>query len=335
MVIEAQNLNSCRRALTPWELPKLLAPMHQWHKTSKRPTKERAHFLPMLAFTYRNRYVLATQLQRRFSGSMPSDRTARRHLTELESLGYLTTAEARGTSPLWPKVYRVTARGIHRLRQGLQQRREQGTMTRVDRRRGEGSAAEHVLHEILTTEFLLQVWLTASVRPDLELLTIQRRSLEKHQAFIVGESERESRLKPDGMFLYRQQERGMMCCFLELDNGTESLTQLRMKFRRYEAWAGLATAQAYLCDLYRRYGAQQPQPVFRLLLVARDRIGKDDERRLLKIQTAAKVLSASMRRRCWFATAQSFRDYDGHATVLNQSIWRQGDDPDVRTTIFS
>ena len=336
MLLEQVN-NSQRvrgRPLTPWELPRLLEPMHKWHRSSKGARAERPHFLPILAFVYRNRYALASQIQRRFATAVPSDRTARRHLAEMESLGYLAVAEARSTSPLWPKVYFVTRRGVRRLREGLAKRNQSGTITCVDRGRREGVAAEHLLHEILITEFMLQVWQTVSSRDDLELLTIQRRSLERDDPFVVSLNGRETRLKADAMFVYRQHGRGLMCSFVELDNGTMSSKQMRRKYRRYEAWSETDNANAYLCELYQRFGARNPPAVYRLLVIARDRIGKDDCRRLRKLHRAARGLSRNFIRRLWLTTAAQLSQDALSGSPLNEAIWRPGSDFSVSKRLW-
>src|SRR5688572_14057477 len=150
---------STNSPLSAWHLPSLLIPLHQHKKTSilKNP-KQRSHFLPIVAYVYRNRFAIASQIQRRFSHVLKSDRTTRRHLTELESLGYLGLVPTRGTSPLWPKTYFCTAKGARRLRHSLEVRGRPGHVIRVDRVRPKGYSAEHVLHELLITELLLNVW---------------------------------------------------------------------------------------------------------------------------------------------------------------------------------
>jgi hypothetical protein len=89
---------------------------------------------------------------------MKSDRTARRHLSELQALGWLGVMPTRGTSPLFPKVFHVTARGARKLRRALAAKGKPGHIIRVDRSRQEGCSADHVLHDVLTTEFMLMVW---------------------------------------------------------------------------------------------------------------------------------------------------------------------------------
>ena len=85
-----------RRPLTPWELPSLLISVHAYRRRKKEPKTERSHFPAILGFVYRNRFAVAFQIQRRFSDTLRSDRTTRRHLEELEALGYLAVAPARG-----------------------------------------------------------------------------------------------------------------------------------------------------------------------------------------------------------------------------------------------
>lgn len=264
-----------RRPLTPWELPKLLEPMHRWTraKRAKGPKVWRSHFLPILGFVYRNRFAVASQIQRRFAKAMPSDRTARRHLAELERTGCLGVADTRSVSPLFPKVYFVTGRGVRKIEASLRERGKPGTCCRRDRRRPEAYSPSHVLHEVLTTEFMLNVWETIELRDELTLLTVQRRALERHPAFSVAEAGRKSRFKPDAMFLYKR-GRGMMWCFLEIDNGTMSLRQMRRKLGRYEGWSKSQRGRDYLIDIYRRNGAAAAKPAFRVLLVASDRDGK-------------------------------------------------------------
>ena len=208
-----------RRPLTPWELPSLLTSIHTYRQSRWKVGKERAHFPAILGFVYRNRFAVASQIQRRFSDVLRSDRTARRHLEELEALGYLAATPARGVSPLFPKVYYVTGRGVLKLRKSLAFQGKTWRAGRVDRRghnAHEGYAADRIIHEILTTEFLLAVWQTVHGRTDLELLTIQRRSLAKHPALRVAINGHDTRLIPDAMFLFRHTGGGMVCCFVEM-----------------------------------------------------------------------------------------------------------------------
>ena len=95
---------------------------------------------------------------------------------------------------------------------------------------------------------------------------------------------------------------GMVCCLLEMDLGTMNVKRIRQKYRRYAAWIASQAGQQYLIDLYRSHGAQSPRPTFRLLMIARDRSGQDDHRRLRELYAAAKGLPAAMQDRLWFAS---------------------------------
>jgi hypothetical protein len=111
-----------RQPLSVWELPKLLQSVHSHRKGNIDSPKERPHFPGILAFVYRNRFAIASQIQRRFSQYIRSDRTARRHLAAMQDLGYLDLASTNNTSPLWPKVYFVTKRGLKRLKEAYAER---------------------------------------------------------------------------------------------------------------------------------------------------------------------------------------------------------------------
>ncbi|MDA0836054.1 MAG: replication-relaxation family protein, partial [Planctomycetota bacterium] len=141
-----------RQQLSVWELPKLLRSVHQHRKSSTKKCRERPHFRAILAYVHRNRFAVANQIQRRFSKYLKSDRTARRHLAEMESLGYLSVVDSKNTSPLWPKVYFVTGRGVARLRKALHDQGQEWSEAAHDRGRPDGYSAQHILHELLITD---------------------------------------------------------------------------------------------------------------------------------------------------------------------------------------
>jgi hypothetical protein len=313
-----------RRSLTPWELPSLLTPVHVHRRSTKRCKKERAHFTAILAYVYRNRFAVASQIQRRFSKVLRSGRTARRHLEELVALGFLGVAPGRGVGPLFPKVYYVTGLGVQRLKESLSKQGKPWEPSRIDRRgrdANEGYSAEQIIHEILITEFMLTLWQTIEGRSDLELLSIERRSLVRQSAFRVTREKRSTRLAPDALFLFRQQDGSMCCCCLELDNGTLNAKQLRAKFARYVAWSQSTPGQQYLINLYQRHGAKEPRPTFRLLMVARSRTGLDDDGRLAQILNAANRLPGRMRKRIWLTTVAALREHQDDQLPLNANVW--------------
>jgi Replication-relaxation len=324
------NGKSSRRPLTPWELPTLLAPVHTYRRSRRTAKKERGHFPAILAFVYRNRFAVASQIQRRFAGTMRSDRTTRRHLDELEALGFLCVAPGRGLSPLFPKVFYVTKRGLRRLKNSLAKQGRSWNESCVDRGSRdvqEGYASDRIIHELLITEFLLAVWQTVEGRPDLELLKIERRSLAKHDSYRVTINGRPTRLVPDAMFIFLQQGRGLCGCFLELDNGSMNAKQLRAKYARYAAWSQSAQGQQYLIDLYRRCGAKEPRPTFRLLIVARSRTGLDDDSRLAELLAAAKHAPSLIRERLWLTTVAALAGHQHDQRPMERRLWVRARDP--------
>jgi len=64
-----------------------------------------------------------------------------------------------------------------------------------DRKRKHGFSIHHVVHELFISEFLLGVWQSTQNQSQIELLSIQRRSLAKHSAFELDSG----RLIPDAM----------------------------------------------------------------------------------------------------------------------------------------
>jgi Replication-relaxation len=310
--------------ISAWDLPSLLAPLYSNRRTIAKPAKMRPHYAAILAYVYRNRFAIGFQIQRRFPSILRSERTVRRHLEELESLGFLDVVPTRGLGPNFPKVYYVTAAGVRTLRKSLDAKGTAWQPTRFDRagrQRREGYSAEIVVHELLTTEFLLSVRETVERRSDLELLTVQRRSLKRHPSFQVTIGRHQTRLIPDAMFLFRQEHRGMCCCFLELDNGTMNAKQIRRKFARYAAWAQSSSGQQYLIDLYGRQGAKEPKPKFRLLMIARSRIGLDDERRMAELLMASRRAPKGIDERLWLTTVAALARHQHEELALSESLW--------------
>lgn len=297
---EAQTSKQ-QRPFSVWELPKLLQSVHSHRKGNIDSPKERPHFSGILAFVYRNRFAIASQVQRRFSKYLRSDRTTRRHLAEMESLGYLDVAPTNNTSPLWPKVYFVTKRGLKRLKEAYAERGQTWKPYIADRKRSEGISAQHILHELFTTEFLLMAWETVQKQNDLELLKVERRSLVKHPAFRFSFAGKQTRLEPDGMFLYRQNGAGMMCCFVEIDLGTMSRRQLEAKFQKYQVWGDSEQGTQYVKSTYSHFGATNPRNAFRILFV--DASGNGNEFQVTESNRLEFLsqLSESLRQRLWFS----------------------------------
>lgn len=239
----------------------------------------------------------------------------------MEALGYLDVIYTNSTSPLWPKVFFVARRGVATLRNALRERGQEWTENAHDRRRRNGASAQHVLHEVFIAEFMLMAWQTSQLREDLQILTIQRRSLATHEAFRVGGRGRQVHLQPDGMFLYRQHEKGMMCCLVELDLDSMSAKQIAMKMRRYQAWTESPRASAYLNDLYKRHGAAAARASFRLIFVVGSRAFNAENRRLKQLVSVASRCSPSIREKIWICTVEQLQISVESRLFLNAPIW--------------
>lgn len=323
-----KDSTSKHQAVSIWELQKLLTPMHRFRKSKQKTCRERPHFKAILAFVHRNRFAVASQIQRRFSKYLPSDRTTRRHLAEMEALGFLAVVETSNVSPLWPKVYFVTGRGLKWLRQALSDQGREWKGSLQDRRRSNGSSAQHVLHELLTTEFLLKVWETGQASNELEILTTERRSLVKHDAFKLIVAGRLTRLQPDGMFLYLQRGKGLMVNFVEMDLCTMSIKQMEAKFRRYHLWAESLPANNYLKTLYEQHGAACPRAAFRILIVVASHNAASEQKRIKHILKIARKCSSAIRCRVWVTTASRFHNTQP-TPFFSDLLWRRDSDSDA------
>lgn len=316
-----QSAGSKRRPLSVWELPQqLLTSVNRFRKRIPRRGKERRHYAAILAFVYRNRFVTASQVQRRFSQFLKSDRTARRHLAEMqESLGYLNLVPT--PSPLWPKVYAISGCGLNKLRQSLtKQGKATDSQAAISERRRLYSM-QHVVHELFATEFLLSIWEAAQNSANIELLNIQRRSLVKHPAFQLPAMH--GKLIPDGMFLVRCRSAGMVCTFLEIDTGSMNRRQMEAKFRAYAVWGDSANGRNFLIDLYRRHGAANPRPIFRIAVACGGRVGVGDRARMEVVQKCALKASERLQNRLWLTTATNLSRCISLKTVLQSSIWHR------------
>ncbi len=318
-----------RRPISVWDLPKLVTSVHEFRKPTVPSPKLRPHYVKILAFVYRNRFVIANQIQRRFPEYLTSDRTTRRHLAEMEASGLLTVQPVNGVSPLMPKVYSVTTAGLTRLRKAYAQHGKTWTSYLRDRRRRVGQSFPHVFHELAVTEFLLAVWKSIQSRRDLELPLLERRSLLQHPAFRVTLAGRKSQLQPDGLFLFRHQTTGSMACFVEIDTGSESERQWRTKLRRYAVWSQSQAGQEFLTKTYADHGAQSPAPKFRLPLITCETSGDASLRRLTMLCQLASAQSVNLSNRIWMTNGSDLTTDPGNQPSVGSFGWICGLDLDT------
>jgi hypothetical protein len=277
--------------------------------------RERRHVPAVLEFLYENRYATADQVQRRFARYLPTHRTARRHLAEMQALGYVTLAPCRSTSPNFPNVYVCTSKGVKRIRDAC---RTLGVpwSPGVTNRPGQGSfSSEFLLHELLVTEVALAVWSTGQTVPHVEVLETQRREFRSWTDLRFGYRGELVRLEPDYGFLTRTPAEGDLQHFVELDQGTMGLARMREKLLRYHAWSQSDPGRAFLGGLG-----------FRVLVVVHDFAADKDERRLLDLYSVAALLPGPMRERIWLTTASRLATVSGDRAPLAHPLWFRAHD---------
>ena len=240
---------------------------------------------------------------------------------EMETLGLLDVQPVNSISPLLPKIFLVTAKGRRHLKTAFAKQGKSWEEAATDRRRTTGQSFVHVWHELAITEFLLSVWESVQAHPDWQLPVLERRSLIKHPAFELNRSGCH-RLTSDGLFLINH-SKGRIVSLLEIDTGTESQRQLAKKLESYRLWSESRLGQEYLCDLYRRAGAANPKPNFRLLFVIAPKVIGSEETRLEQFHQLVTEQPDWLQKRIWYTSAVQLR-VTKTSRVLNAPLWFRG-----------
>ena len=125
---------------------------------------------------------------------------------------------------------------------------------------------------------------------------------------------------PDGMFLVRSKQ-GLICTFLEIDTGSMALKRVVEKLQRYWTWSQSARSRDFIMDIYRKHGATNPQPRFRIAIVCGDANQTQGDRRLNSLMRAAdKFTRLRGNIAAWLTTTLAVRNVEN---VLAGSIWRR------------
>ncbi|MBS0203962.1 MAG: replication-relaxation family protein [Planctomycetes bacterium] len=284
-----------------------------------------------------SRFATASQIQRRFPDWLRTTRTTQWQLANLVQLGYLATTPVRSTSPNFPFVYFATVRGVNLINDtyavhGIDKKQPSG-----EGRKSTGVAVDSILHELLLTEFELAVKLTIDARPDLKLLSTERRYYRRERQLKYSHAGRTHRVIPDAGFLLRvghetdgtsqNKSFATMLNFVELDNGTMSPARFLEKLQQYATWSVSESGIKYLQHSHAMHRSAVPQSGFRLLIVVHDKQHADgDERRLTALFQQALELPAAMRDRLWFAAASDLKASQHHSPPLAGEIWFRGRD---------
>jgi hypothetical protein len=314
------------RPATAWHLPDLIRALPVRKQPCQRQPKLLPHYPAVTEYVYNSRFAIASQIQRRFAGYMPSVRTAQYQLANLVQLGYLRTASVRSTGPNFPYVYHATSRGVELVEDGYRTIGRTWHGTTSEGTRAHGIALPSILHELLLTEFDLAVGEGIERRPDLKRLFVERRYFQSDKRLRFQHHGRRHSIIPDSGFLLRLSAAGgshrsrLLLHVTELDNGTMSLSRLLEKLQHYQRWSGSTEGTQYLETLRHRYQGDSVSD-YRLLLIVRGTSKTGDRGRLIDSFIQVLELSSTMRNRIWLTTVESLRHHDRSANALDAAIW--------------
>ena len=295
------------RLVSAWELSPLIRPLPTRRQQHLRQPRVLSHYPAIVEFVHTNRFVIASQVKRRYSAWLSSPRTAQYQLASLCRLGYLAVAPVRSTGPHFPYVYYATDRGARFVHDEYERLGLSQVPTPADDIKKIGHAFDSILHELMITEFSL--WLQRMTdRGDIELSWTERRFFRPERRLRYWAEGRLHKLIPDLGFLVRpsgsdSRGRGLLH-FLEWDNGTMSLARIRDKLHQYQVWSGSEQGRAQLASMHGVGDNPRDVPAYRLLFVAHDKNRPNrDAARLVDILGEVLKFPAALRDRVWLTTA--------------------------------
>ncbi len=309
------------RRRTAWQLlPRMRSRQRKRRPHLAAPRRVPSFWPDLLQFVHTQRYVLGEHVRDRFAGALRSERTTRRHLQQLVGLGYLGVVGPRAGSPQnVPNIFFATERGLRFVERHLA---EQGVAWRpgaAEEHKAKGKSLEHLLHEVLLSQFGTDLYVSLAARPDLRLLLCERRWF-RHPLTFASEGATK-RLVPDlGYVLAQEQPDGhsVRLQFVELDLGTLSVTRWREKLEAYRQWAETA-AESYLAALARHWNTGHMP--WRLVVIAHDRLTGRDTARLRDLMLAALELPSHVRRNLWFTTGRALDRHADEYPPLSAACW--------------
>lgn len=312
-----------------WGLPALIRPLPVRQRKKPKQPRLLPHFPALVEFVYNHRWATGEQVQMRFPERPRCKRTRQYQLANLVQLGYLALAPVRSTSPNFDYVYCTTAKGIRLIRETYEQRGLEWAGMPTESRKPYGMALDSILHELLLTEFDLDVWRTLGEREDIRHVMHERRYFRKEKQLTYVHNGRTCRVKPDSGILVRYPvpTPRLLLHFIELDNGTLSSARTRQKYRLYDAWSRSTEGESYLRQLFHAYGSPNQEPTWRLLMIAHDKNKPGgDSRRLLDLFTQTLELPTAMRERVWLTTAENLQAAHESPAPLAAPIWLRARD---------
>lgn len=315
-----------KQPTTAWDLAEQLRPLPIVRRTPSEQKPKDARFYPAIVeYVYKSRFVDRSQIQRRFPKWFASERSTQRHLAALVDLGYLGIANVRLFSPKHV-VYFASGRGVRLISETWAKLDREWSVDTREENRERARSLRTLVHELMLSEFELAARLTVDARPDLKILTSERRYFRaSNQLRFVYEATRQH-IEPDAGFVLSvtrpDSDPALLAHFVEMDRGWMSLERIVGKYRTYARWGDSPEGHRYLTQLYARLGAKNPQPGFRLLIIAHDALNTGgDRRRLAALYAQALEFPVSMRDRLWLTSVEQLQAHQAHEQPLAAPIW--------------
>lgn len=311
---------------TAWDIARSMRPIQAVARPLRKYTpKVLRHYPALVEYVYKSRFANRSLIQRRFLKWLKNERTARNQLACLVELGYLGIATAR-TRTRNDYVYFATGAGVRLIRETWAKLNVEWRVDTREENRERGRSLRTLVHELMLTELELAVRLTVDARPDLKILTSERRYFRAENQLRFTYNIAHYHVEPDAGFVLAVQRPGsdpaLLVHFAEMDRGWMSLRRIGQKYWLYARWAESAEGQDYLTHVYSRLGAKNPQPNFRLLVIAHDALQEgQDSRRLAALFAQALELPGPMRDRLWLTTVAQLHAHQAETPPLAAPLW--------------
>lgn len=311
---------------TAWDLAESLRPLPAVKRPPRKyQPKELRHYPAIVEYVYKSRFADRSLIQRRFSKWLKNERTARNQLACLVDLGYLGIATARVSSPKH-FIYFATGQGVRLISEAWARLNVDWQVDTREENRERGRSLRTLVHELMLSELELAVRLTVDARADLKILTSERRYFRAENQLRFTYQVAHYHVEPDAGFVLSVQRPGsdpaLLLHFAEMDRGWMSLRRITQKYLLYTRWGDSLEGRDYLTQLYGRLGAKNPQPNFRLLVIAHDALHRGkDLRRLAELFAQALDLPSAMRDRLWLTTVELLRAHQADQGPLAAPLW--------------
>ena len=261
----------------------------------------------LLPFFQLHRTVLANHIHRAFPTLFRYERDVRRHLDTLVDAGQITKTSFK--SGFRSNVYCMTQIGLEAYRDCPKATRPIPDAYTLPK-------GKQLLHELLTTETAVSIY--EFIRSQAKVQILREDRFEWWWTDLLPKV-------PDYSFLYRDHQ-GLSFCVLEMIAGEDSVQRIRECLQDYDNFLLSLQGQEVIKNLYRSYGAKQPQPELRIICITQNRnlnqTARDKERKTLA-QTF--FTSPETQRRIWTTNTEELETALTTGNI-NEPIWHCGAD---------